>query len=176
MSYHLGAVLTKIFLVCVLVAMFAVSLLNMMLSSRILFAMARDNNFIGASFFKKISKRQVPANAIIVIALIEILTFFFFSGLVALYAAPVILLFTAYLVTVVNFARKSGGFAPTTTFSLGTWRWPVTILATLWLVTAIAILTIPEEFHLSAMIAGGVITVGILQYALVKYFMTAKDY
>jgi len=175
MSSQLGVIATEIFLICVVIAMFAVSLLNMMLSSRIIFAMARDTNFIAPTFFKKISSRQVPANAIAIIALIELITFYFFSGLIALYAAPVILLFTAYLITVINFARKSKTISSAPTFSLGAWHWPAVILATLWLIAAIAILTIPEEFHLSAQIAGGVTIFGLLLYGVVKKFVSSTS-
>lgn len=171
LTYTFGALATNAFLICVLIAMFAVILVNTMLASRILFAMARDGRFIAAPFFQKISPRKVPANALLILALIEIIVFFLFSGLIALYATPVILLFIAYLITVVNFTRKSGEFSPTTTFSLGAWRWPVAVLAALWLITAIGILTIPEEFNFSAQIAGGVILFGILQYWFIKYFL-----
>jgi amino acid transporter len=173
-AYHLGEIPTKLFLICVIIAVFAVALLNMTLASRLLFAVARDDHFFAAKFFSKISKNKVPANATIAVAVIEIAVFYFFSGFAALYAAPIVLLEVAYLITVSNFARKSKALPTSTTFSLGAWHKPVIILAILWLIVEIYLLTVPESFRLSAYISGGVILVGIAQYAFLRLLKKEK--
>lgn len=170
LTYHLGTVPTQLFLVCAIVAMFATSLLAIAFASRLMFAAARDEHFIAARFFRKISSRKVPANASIAVVIIEILAFGFASGLAALFAATVVLLYVAYLITVVNFARSSQLLPPTKNFSLGKWARPVAIVAALWLSAAIAILTVPKDFNLAGLTAGGVIIFGLLQYAVVKYW------
>lgn len=165
-SYYLGTIPTKIFIVSVLIAIFATALLIITLASRLLFAIARDKHFIASSFFEKVSARRVPANAAVVIAIVEILAFVFLSGLAALYAAPVVLLLLAYLVTVINFARNPDALPPSTTFSLGKWRKPIAWAAIIWLIAEILILTVPKEFNLAAFIAIGIIAIGVLQYLL----------
>ena len=93
-------------------------------------------------------------------------------GLSALYASGVVLLFTAYLITVVNFAFGMKKLAPTKHFSLGKWHWPITVFAGIWLAAQIAILTIPQEFHIAAFIGFGIIIFSSLQYLLHK--LTSK--
>jgi hypothetical protein len=55
---------------------------------------------------------------------------------------------------------------PTNHFSLGRWHWPVVLLAIVWLVAEIGVLTLPDEFHPSAQIAGIVLAVGVALYLL----------
>jgi len=172
-SYYLGTIPIKIFIVSVLIAVFATALLNITLASRLLFAIARDKRFIASSFFEKVSARRVPANAAVVIAIVEILVFVFLSGLSALYAAPVVLLLLAYLVTVINFVRNSDALPPSTTFSLGRWRKPIAWAAIIWLIAEVLILTVPKEFNLAAFIAIGIIAIGVVQY-LVQYALNIR--
>ncbi len=72
-----------------------------------------------------------------------------------------------YLITVVSFGIAAPKLPDTHTFSLGRWHWPVVILAVLWLLVEIAILTVPEEFHPGAKTAGGVIVAGLLLYPFI---------
>ena len=53
---------------------------------------------------------------------------------------------------------------PTSHFSLGKWHWPVTIMAVVWLISEICILTMPEDFHSAAAIAGAVLAAGAALY------------
>jgi hypothetical protein len=86
-------------------------------------------------------------------------------GLAALYSAAVVLLFLAYLITVVNFSvglrKLPQGIR---TFSLGRWHWPVVTLSIVWLVFEICVLTIPAEFHSAAMITAGIGLFGLAFY------------
>ena len=161
---HLGDTVTEIFLVFVLAAMFAASMLGITTASRILFAVARDEHIAGASFFKKISSHGVPAASVWLVGLIEIASILLAKDLADLYAAPVVLLSLAYLVTVISFIVGVKKLSPTGSFSLGNWHWPVVILAVLWLISEIGILTLPDEFHSVAMIAGGILAVGVVLY------------
>ncbi len=165
-AYHLGDALTKVFLVFVLVAMFAAAMLGITTASRILFAVGRDKIVLGSSFFTKISSHGVPKIATLLVALIEIVAFLLATDLAALYAAPVILLGLTYLITIFSFIFGVKKLPPTTNFSLGNWHWPVVILAVIWLVSEICILTIPDEFHQAAEISGCVLVIGLLIYLL----------
>ena len=170
-SYHFGGIITEVFLFCVLLAMFATSLISITLASRLLFAVSRDKHFIAHEKFSKVSVHGVPAYAAWLVALVEIIIFLTMYSLSALYASAIVLLFSAYLITVINFAIGLKKLPPTQNFSLGKWHWPVVILAIVWLVAQIAILTIPQEFHLAAMIGVGILIFSAIQYNLHNFFV-----
>ena len=169
-SSHFGGIVTEIFLGCVLLAMFATSLISITLASRLLFAVSRDKHFIAHEKFSKISARGVPSYAAWLVALVEIIIFLTMYNLSALYASAIVLLFSAYLITVINFAVGLKKLPPTKNFSLGKWHWPVVFLAIAWLVVQITILTVPEEFHLAAMIGAGILVFSAIQYNLHNFF------
>jgi len=168
-AYHLGATVMKIFLVFVLVAMFALALLVMAGASRILYAVARDGRAIGSSFLAKVSKHKVPHIAILCVTALEMIIFLSAKDAVDLYAASTVLFFLVYLITVVSFAfgfkklPKPGGF------SLGSWRWPIVSIAIGWLIAMISILTLPEEFHRAAQIAGIALLLCLVACFVIRY-------
>jgi amino acid transporter len=164
---RLGAMPTEVFLAFVIVAMFAASLMTTAAASRLLFAVSRDKRVLGHRWFATISGHGIPFYAAVLIAAVELVIFLTMYGLSALYSAAVVLLFLAYLITVVNFAiglrKLPQGIR---TFSLGRWHWPVVTLSIVWLVFEICVLTIPAEFHSAAMI-----TVGICLFGLAFYYV-----
>ena len=173
--YHLGALLTQIFLFFVVLAMFAASLITTTAASRILFAVSRDKNFIGHQYFSKISGKGIPFYAALFIAVVEGIIFLTMYGLSALYSAAVVLLFLAYLITVINFAVGLKKLPPTKNFSLGKWHWPIVILSIVWLVFQICVLTIPAEFHLASEVTGVIIVSGLILYSLQRLFITKSE-
>jgi amino acid transporter len=162
---RLGAMPTEVFLAFVIVAMFAASLMTTAAASRLLFAVSRDKRVLGHRWFATISGRGIPLYAAVLIAAVELVIFLTMYGLAALYSAAVVLLFLAYLITVVNFAvglrKLPQGIR---TFSLGRWHWPVVTLSIVWLVFEICVLTIPAEFHSAAMITAGIGLFGLAFY------------
>jgi len=165
-SYHLGGMATLVLLACVLLAMFATSLMNMTVASRILFAISRDKKFIAHKTLRKVSSHGIPFYSAIFVAVVEAIVFLTMYGLSAIYASAIVLLFGAYLITVINFMIGLKKLPPTDKFSLGRWHWPVVILSIVWLVLQICILTIPQEFHLVGEITVGIIALGFIQYFL----------
>ena len=168
MTHHLGGWGTEIFLLCVLLAMFATSLITSAGTFRLLFAVSRDKRFLGHQYLSRVSARGIPIYSAFLITLIEIVIFLTLYGLAALFAASIVLMFLAYLITVINFAIGLKKLPPTKSFSLGVWHWPIVILSILWLITEICILTIPAEFHLAAQITGGIILAGLVLYQIQK--------
>jgi len=162
----LGAAAAKIFLVLVLVSMFACSLVNMTGASRVLFAMSRDGRFIGSSQFKKVSAHKVPGNAIWLVTIVAGFFLWIADSATALYGAGAVLFALFYLITVTSFAAGSEKLPKGSGFSLGRWHWPVVVLAAAWLIIEIGILTIPTEFHSVAVATGGVLIVGIALYLI----------
>jgi amino acid transporter len=100
---HLGQGLTNVMLLMVLIAMFATALLNLTVATRVLFAISRDEKFVGHSLLKKVSSHGIPVYSVIAIIAVEVITFLTMYGLSAFYASAIVLLGLAYLITVVNF-------------------------------------------------------------------------
>jgi amino acid transporter len=167
-AYHLGDTVMRIFLVFVLIAMFALALLVMAGGARILYAVARDRHVVGASFLTKISAHKVPHNAIICITVLELIVFLFAKDAVDIYAASTVLFFIVYLITVVSFAFGLKKLPPPGGFSLKGCRTVVTVFAILWLMAMICVLTMPEEFHHAAQIAGAVLLVCLVACVLTQ--------
>jgi amino acid transporter len=173
-QYHLGAVLTKVFLLLVVVALFASSLVGIMTGARLLFAVARDKRLPGHMYFAKVSERGIPLYAVMFVAAVDVFAYLLFYGLSVLYAVPVILVFLIYLGTIVSYAVGIRKFPPESSFSLGVLRWPIMILASMWLCIEIGVLTLPQDFHLSAEVAGIVMAIGAVFYLLVRYTSPAE--
>jgi amino acid transporter len=167
-TYYLGDTATKIFLLCALTAILGCALVTMMFGSRVVFAMARDRRFIASLFFARVSsQRKTPAMALVLVAIVAALLCIFAPDATSLYAAPTILLSLVYLTTVINAAIGFNKLPPAVGFSLGRWRGAVIAAAIMWLIAMIAILTIPDEFHAAALVAGCVIVTGVVLYPLV---------
>jgi amino acid transporter len=137
-------------------------------ASRVLFAISRDERFVGHSALKKVSSHGIPYLSVIAIIAVEVITFLTMYGLAAIYASAIILLGLAYLITVVNFIMNIKKLPATTSFSLGKWHYPVVVLALIWLVVLLLVLTIPQEFHLAAEIGAGVVILGLVQHFISK--------
>ena len=161
-SSALGGMLTKVFLILVLISVFACSLVNMTGASRVLFAMSRDHRFVGSSWLNKVSHHKVPAYAVWFVTLIAAIALYFSDTATALYGAGTVLLALFYVATVIGYATSKLPAADS--FSLGRFRWPVIVLSIAWLLLEIGIFTIPAQFHASAVATGYVLIVGAVIY------------
>lgn len=163
-STNLGGALGRLFLILVLVSVFACSLVNMTGATRVLFAMSRDRRFLASNWLSKVSNHQVPANATWLVGLVSIVFLCASDTATALYGAGAVLFALFYLMTVLGYAKSIRNLPATDTFSLGRWHWPVVSLASIWLVVEIGILTIPDEFHPVAFATAIVLVVGCACY------------
>ncbi|MBM7662869.1 amino acid transporter [Bacillus mesophilus] len=165
LQHYLGKTTANLFLVLVIISIFACGLIIMASASRLIFAMSRDNVFYGAKVFKKVSEGgSVPTNAILLVLGLGIIAVLFADSLTLLVGATAVLPAILYLITVCAYARKSKDLPPTDSFTLGKWRKPVTYLTIIWLVIEIGILTIPSAFHQVAIVAGILMLVGVILY------------
>ncbi|MET3696685.1 amino acid/polyamine/organocation transporter (APC superfamily) [Bacillus oleivorans] len=161
----LGPVFSGIFLVLVIISIFACGLIIMASASRMIFAMARDDVFFGAKAFKKVNpKTSVPVNAVIFVLIFGIIAVLFLDSLTLLVGATAVLPALLYLLTVVSYTFKKKDLPDTGSFDLGKWRKPLQIFAILWLIFEIGILTVPSEFHSVAIVASILLAVGIIIY------------
>jgi amino acid transporter len=163
---HLGSNVAAIFLVFVLVSIFACGLISMASASRLIYAMARDNVFVASSFFRKITKNGVPSNAIILVLVLGILAVVFSDSLTLLVGAASVLPAVLYLITILAYAYKQKDLPKVDSFNLGKWRKPLTIASIIWLAVELSILTIPSQFHQVALVTVIIMMVGVLVYLL----------
>jgi amino acid transporter len=163
---HLGSNVAAIFLVFVLVSIFACGLISMASASRLIYAMARDNVFVASFFFRKITKNGVPSNAIILVLVLGILAVVFSDSLTLLVGAASVLPAVLYLITILAYAYKQKDLPKVDSFNLGKWRKPLTIASIIWLAVELSILTIPSQFHQVALVTVIIMMVGVLVYLL----------
>jgi len=162
----LGNVLGKSFLVLVAVSIFACGLVITTSAGRLIYAMSRDNAFFFSQYFKKISPTSSsPVAATLLILILCLISTYFAESLTLLVSATAVLPALIYLITVVSYglARKNVEFSAGS-FTLGKFAKPVFILAVVWLILEIGILTIPEDFHNATIVSGFLVIVGVICY------------
>lgn len=163
-----GNVVEKIFLVLVCVAIFAVGMLCMMSSSRILYAMSRDKRFPGYQLFSKVSGRtRTPIPATLAIFTCAALVMVFVGSnpetLANLFTATAILPALIYASTMVLFlATRSKLPTSSRYFDLGRWAVPIALTALLWLCFELSALLLPSIFWTSVKIVGIFLGAGLL--------------
>ncbi len=172
-QHRLGTVVGDIVIICVMVAIFANSLIQTTVASRLIWAISRDGRFPASRLFHSISKRaNTPANAIILATIVEIVIAIFFTHLSDLLAASalvpvVIYLFVtlAYLVRRNKFPVQPGGY------SLGRFDLPVAVAAVVWCIILMVLLIGPAANHKSALIAAGIFASGIIWWIIMRIVM-----
>lgn len=145
-QHYLGTGLTDFFLVTVIFAMVACSTVNMLVITRLVFSLARDNMLPGSKFFGKVSPRfHVPVNTIVVAGILSCLFVIsakavgYIVGLSALAFYLVFLLMGAGLIYALRRGRvptARGGF------DLGRWRMPVYIVGTVLFLATVLMLSL----------------------------------
>ena len=162
----LGVVLTKLFLVIAVLNIFACGLVVFLQMTRYTWAMARDNRFPAAGFFRDVHPRfDTPLRVTLLcfVILIAVLMFFGFnsSSFNNLIAAGGLCAVVVYLFVIVIYALAGRRIPlPEGRFGLGRWEWPVIAIAILWLVFALAIFR--AGFASAWEYFGGMVVLGIV--------------
>lgn len=165
LQMRLGSTATTLFLLLVVISVFACALIIMAAGSRLIYAMARDGMFFCAPIFSKVSSSAaVPMNAILFVVCMGVVAVIFSESLTLLVGATAVLPALIYLCTVVAYALRAHALPQSNTFTLGKWRYPVVYLAILWLLMELAMLTVPTEFHKVALMVGALLISGALVY------------
>ena len=141
----LGPILTKLFLIIAVLNIFACGLVVFLQMTRYSWAMARDNRFPAAKYFRKVHARfdtPLRATALCFVILLAVLLFFGFNSASFnnLIAAGGLCAVVVYLFVMVIYAFAGRRIPlPPGRFGLGRWEWPVVTIAILWLIFALAI-------------------------------------
>lgn len=166
---NLGTAFGKIFLVVISISIFACGTVSMTSGSRFIYALARDDAFFFNNKFKKISHNtSAPVAATVLILVLGIMGTIFSGSLSVVVGVTTILPTIIYLITAVSYgmSRKKIQFKKGD-FNLGKASKPIFISAVIWLIFELGILTIPEQYNLTALIAIGLIAIGFILYSLV---------
>lgn len=167
---RLGTFLGNVVIVSVMIAIFANSLIQTTVASRLIWAISRDGRFPASGLFHRVAERTgTPMNAILLAAGLQVLVAVFFTRLSDLIAASALIPVGVYLVISVAYAlrRKRFPVAPGG-FSLGRWDGPVAIGAIAWGVFLIVLLVGPEANHKPALIAAGIFASGIVWWLILR--------
>jgi len=165
LTERFGNIGANVFLVLVIISIFACGLIIMASASRLIYALSRDHVFFAPNVFKKVSQRSsVPSNAIVLVLVLGIIAVIFADSLTMLVGATAVLPASLYLITILAYALKMKELPASDGFDLGKWRKPLTVIAIIWLVFEIGILTVPADFHDVAIVAAVLMLVGALVY------------
>jgi len=161
----LGQFIGTLFMLLVIISIFACGLIGMASASRIIYAMARDDVFFASRYFKKVNPRtSVPVNAIVLVLVLDIIASLFSDSLTLLVGSTSVVLTALYFITVLAYYLRRKDLPDAEAFNLGKWRAPVTYGALIWLVFEMGILTIPDMFHEVAIVGGTLFLTGTLVY------------
>ena len=163
---RLGPEAANAFFVLVIISIFACGLIIMASGSRLIYAMARDQVFFASQTLGRVSRRtSVPVPAILLMLVLAILAEVFSESIEQLLLAAAVLPALIYLSTILAYlSRRESMPVKFGTFSLGRWGRGVAILACLWLLFVIGVLSIPEDFQSTALVSALLCLVGFVPY------------
>ncbi|MEF2976244.1 APC family permease [Subtercola sp. YIM 133946] len=163
----IGPVLSNIFEVLAIIALFACNCIIQLTGVRVLWSQARDGQLPGSTWLKKVNRWGVPVNATLVCFAIAIIFAVWSSALSVLTAMVALSWALAYTVAVfVGFWALMRKRVPARPFTTGRW-WPLVFgVAALWSVVLCTAIVLTDPFA----VGGGmvlVIAVGIAIYLLI---------
>lgn len=174
-NHWFGPVATRFIIIFPFVAVLGTGLAVVAVQGRLLFAVARDNVAPGSKLLSKVNPRtQTPAAAIVVgvtlTAALLVYAYFQSDAFTVLVGATSILPYVVYLMLLIGYVvrRKSlSHLHKPGNFTLGKWAIPVFILALIWLVVALLVLSVPDAFHQADIVVAAVLAAALLWYFLV---------
>jgi amino acid transporter len=169
---HFGAVAAGVLQVVVFLAIFSCVLANMVVATRLAFALSRDKMLPASSLLGQVSTRtRTPIASIVLVAVIGIAINMLSAGIAAnVVSICSVAYYFVYALTVggalyAHFKRKIPGHRQGD-FSLGRWFPAVAIAALVYGLGVIIIALAPHEGHTAAEYLGGAEIVGLLWYLL----------
>jgi len=147
----LGPVGAKVFLVIAVMAFISCVLSLQAAASRLIYSFSRDKMLPGHSWLSKMSKRQVPVNALLVACLIPVvialIVYFGPVGiLLQVTAFAVIGIYIAFqMVVLASLRQRAQGWKPAGPFSLGGWGVIINVAALAYGLFAIFLLGKPAD-------------------------------
>jgi amino acid transporter len=169
---HFGAVAAGILQVVVFLAIFSCVLANMVVATRLTFAMSRDKMLPGSGLLGRVNATtRTPVASILLVAAVGIGINLLSAGIAAnVVSICSVAYYFIYLLTVGGaiYAYRKGnmpGHRPGD-FSLSRWFVPVAVIALAYAAAVIVIALTPHEGHTAAMYLLGAEVAGLLWYLL----------
>jgi amino acid transporter len=169
---HFGAAAADVLQVVVFLAIFSCVLANMVVATRLAFALSRDKMLPGSGLLGRVNTRtRTPVASIVLVAAVGIGINLLSAGVAAnVVSICSVAYYFIYLLTVGGaiFAHGKGtipGGRPRD-FSLGRWFLPVAITAVLYAAGVIVVALAPHEGHTAAAYLAGAELFGLLWYLL----------
>jgi amino acid transporter len=171
----LGSTGAVIFEIVAMVALYAGGLANMAASSRLIFSLSRDRMLPASPILAKVSTTTgSPSGALLLAAGLAIALVLIGSTIAAQAMSLIVGMasvgyYAVYALTILGaiMAARRGLLKARSSFDLGSWANPIRIIAFVWSLAVIAVLTIPEANQQTALMAGGFFLIAAVWYVLV---------
>jgi amino acid transporter len=169
---HFGVVAADVLQVVVFLAIFSCVLANMVVATRLAFALSRDKMLPGSALLGRVNARtRTPIASIVLVAVVGIGINLLSAGVAAnVVSICSVAYYFIYLLTVGGaiFAHGKGTIPAgrPRDFSLGRWFLPVALTAVLYAGGVIVVALAPHEGHTAAVYLAGAELFGLLWYLL----------
>ncbi len=169
---HFGVVAADVLQVVVFLAIFSCVLANMVVATRLAFALSRDKMLPGSALLGRVNARtRTPIASIVLVAVVGIGINLLSAGIAAnVVSICSVAYYFIYLLTVGGalFAHGKGTIPAGRSgdFSLGRWFLPVALTAVLYAGGVIVVALAPHEGHTAAVYLAGAELFGLLWYLL----------
>ena len=169
---HFGAIAAGILQVIVFLAIFSCVLANMVVATRLTFALSRDKMLPGSGVLGRVNTTtRTPIGSIVLVAVVGIGINLLSAGIAAnVVSICSVAYYCIYVLTVGGaiyaFAKKKLPPHRAGDFSLGRWFVPVAVAAFGYAGAVIVIALAPHEGHTAALYLAGAEVVGVLWYLL----------
>jgi amino acid transporter len=172
-DFYLPTAVVKIFIAVVAFSMIALVIANQAAQARLMYSMGRDNMLPFSRHFRAVNPRtQTPLRALIIGGVVSVCFmvygFLQTDSFTTLVGATSIAPYLVYLLIVGSYMRRRSTLASAEGgFNLGRWGVPLMIAGLVWIVTALLILTLPNEFHGAVKVVVGAAVLGVLWHVIV---------
>jgi amino acid transporter len=167
---HFGAIASDVLQVVVFLAIFSCVLANMVVATRLAFALSRDRMLPGSNVLGSVNKTtRTPIASVLLVAAVGIGINLLSAGIAAnVVSICSVAYYFVYLLTVggatyAHFAKKMPGHR-SGDFSLGRWFIPVAVSAGAFTVGVVVIALAPQEGHVAARYLFAAEVIGLLWY------------
>jgi amino acid transporter len=178
-TYWMGAFWTKVFLIIVVFSIFALDVVGLAATGRLIFSFARDNILPFSPFLRKVNPQtQTPIRALATASALGLV--FVAWGYISsvsgkgidafflLVTATATLPFIVYFLTVLAYVlRRHRMDKLPEAFDLGAWASPVMYAALVWTIIVLALLILPQAFWSADIIVAVVLVVAGAWYVAV---------
>ncbi|HEY3523843.1 MAG TPA: amino acid permease [Candidatus Limnocylindrales bacterium] len=171
----LGSTGAIIFEAVAMVALFAGGLANMAASSRLIFSLSRDRMLPASPTLATVSRTTgSPSGALLVAAGLSIALVIIGSTIAAQAMSLIVGMasvgyYAVYALTILGaiLAARRGALSGRSSFDLGSWAGPIRVVAFVWSLAVIAVLTVPEANQQTALMAAGFFVIAAVWYVAV---------